>query len=361
MTMTTAVRNPAPAAAVAGANSPAAPQRPVRRVGSWTLGLVLIACGLCLLAYHFAPQFDYLLAAKLSPVVLVALGAEVLICAALPQKRKYDFFSIFVCLLLTAAALCVGFIPMVWQYVGPQRETACRTMEQQAEQQLYNRLRGSDVCSASVSISLRGAQQADSTLSFSTLDGTEWVYVSAELTGPYEDEAAFAAAGRTVADAVQALPLQVDELVVFSNRNYEGTDELSQHLSLTLDSPYKLDWDAAAMAAVVECSYRDIHGSQITKEQWLAGESADPNAVCAQYEDEYLAASYTAGGELLVTYKVDPAAWQTELPTQADPAVYEDEYLVAYPEDGQIFVVYKDPEALASALRGESADTGLPG
>ena len=361
MTAATTVHNSSSAAAAVGANSPAVPQRPVRRVGSWTLGLVLIACGLCLLAYHFVPRFDYLLAAKLSPVVLVALGVEVLICAALPQKRKYDFFSIFVCLLLTGAALCVGFIPVVWQYIGPQRETACRTMEQQAEQQLYNRLRGSDVCGTSVSISLRGAQQADSTLSLSTLDGTEWVYVSAELTGPYEDEAAFAAAGRTVADAVQALPLQVDELVVFCNRSYEGIDTLSSHAELRLDSPYKLDWDVNALAGAVEWTYRDIHGSQISKEQWLAGESADPNAVCAQYEDEYLVASYTAGGELLVTYKVDPAAWQTELPEQVDPAVYEDEYLVAYPEDGQIFVVYKDLEALTAALRSESADTGLPG
>ncbi len=44
----------------------------VRRVGSISFALVLIAAGVLLIVYQFVPQFDLLKILKFSPVILVA-------------------------------------------------------------------------------------------------------------------------------------------------------------------------------------------------------------------------------------------------------------------------------------------------
>jgi len=245
---------------------------PVRRVGSWTLGMVLIACGASMLAYYFWPAFDYLLAAKLSPLVLVALGAEVLICAARPEKRKYDFISIFVCLALMACALCVTAVPLLWAYLGPERSWSEQSLRGQLEQQLYTRLKTSDVERLDLHLGLTGAQMGPVTLN--ELDGTEIIWVNAELTGPYSDPAVFAAACRTVADAVQAMPVQVDELTVFCNREYSTTGGVAGHIELVLDSPYTLNWSAEQMAAQTRQTYYSETGAEITRQEWLAQSAA---------------------------------------------------------------------------------------
>ena len=74
----------APAQQPPGTPRGAAPQtpkednRPVRRVGSITLGLCLMAVGVCFLLYYFVPGFNWLLVSKVgAPLALVALGVEV--------------------------------------------------------------------------------------------------------------------------------------------------------------------------------------------------------------------------------------------------------------------------------------------
>ena len=74
-------------------------EKPVRRVGSVTLGLCLMAVGVCFLCYYFVPGFDWLLVVKVgAPLALVALGVETLWCAARPGRWKYDFLAVFGCL-----------------------------------------------------------------------------------------------------------------------------------------------------------------------------------------------------------------------------------------------------------------------
>ena len=47
-------------------------EKPVRRVGSVTLGLCLMAVGVCFLCYYFVPGFDWLLVVKVgAPLALV--------------------------------------------------------------------------------------------------------------------------------------------------------------------------------------------------------------------------------------------------------------------------------------------------
>lgn len=73
-------------------------EKPLRRVGSLTLGACLIAAGVFFLLYFFVPGFDVQLTLKIAPAVaLVLLGCEVLFFAARPGRWKYDFVSVLVC------------------------------------------------------------------------------------------------------------------------------------------------------------------------------------------------------------------------------------------------------------------------
>lgn len=59
---------------------------PVRRVGTLTLGVCLIACGVLFLCYFFVPHFNWELALKIAPAAgLILLGCEVLYFAARPS------------------------------------------------------------------------------------------------------------------------------------------------------------------------------------------------------------------------------------------------------------------------------------
>ena len=78
---------------------------PVRRVGTLTLGVCLIVCGVLFLCYFFVPHFNWELALKIAPAAgLILLGCEVLYFAARPQRWKYDFLSVLLCIVLMASA-----------------------------------------------------------------------------------------------------------------------------------------------------------------------------------------------------------------------------------------------------------------
>ena len=78
---------------------------PVRRVGTLTLGVCLIVCGVLFLCYFFVPHFNWELALKIAPAAgLILLGCEVLYFAARPQRWKYDFLSVFLCIVLMVSA-----------------------------------------------------------------------------------------------------------------------------------------------------------------------------------------------------------------------------------------------------------------
>ena len=83
----------------------AAANAPVRRVGSVTLGICLITAGVLFLCYFFVPNFNWQLVLKIVPAAgLILLGCEVLYFAAKPQRWKYDFLSVFLCIVLMVCA-----------------------------------------------------------------------------------------------------------------------------------------------------------------------------------------------------------------------------------------------------------------
>ena len=114
----------APGAAQQAARPTPHPQpadnRPVRRVGSITLGLCLVALGICFLCYYFLPGFNWTLVVKVgAPLALIALGGEVIWCASHQSRWKYDFLAVLGCLVLMGGAFCLALLPIVWENVNP--------------------------------------------------------------------------------------------------------------------------------------------------------------------------------------------------------------------------------------------------
>ena len=110
-----------PGSAPAPERKPA--EKPLRRVGSLTLGACLIAAGVFFLLYFFVPGFDVQLTLKIAPAVaLVLLGCEVLFFAARPGRWKYDFVSVLVCLVLMAGCFCMAMLPMLWDELSGENQ-----------------------------------------------------------------------------------------------------------------------------------------------------------------------------------------------------------------------------------------------
>lgn len=88
--------------------------RPQRRVGTFTLGAVLVTAGCGMLASLLWPRLEIGWLLKASPLILVALGVETLLSARGGGGVKYDWLGMLLCFLLVGAAMV--FYAAAWAY-----------------------------------------------------------------------------------------------------------------------------------------------------------------------------------------------------------------------------------------------------
>lgn len=88
------------------------PDVPVRRVGTFTFGLVLVVSGVIMLVSMFVPSLDVTLAFRLSPVMLVSLGLETLLAARRGGRVRYDWVGMILCCAIVCTALVL--YAMTW-------------------------------------------------------------------------------------------------------------------------------------------------------------------------------------------------------------------------------------------------------
>lgn len=240
---------------------PAMPKAPAakpiqRRVGSVTLGVCLAVTGICFLCYHFVPGFDWQLVLKIAPAAgLILLGGEVLYFACRPEKWKYDFLSVLVCLLLMGGCFGLSMLSAVWEELDP----ACRRNELKLGQEytsaLYTRI--SEEAPEIPLWDPTGQVHLYSAAVDSLEDihsGTGSVEVTVELQGPYQSAADFAADCRTLADAVLECDVEPESIcfcwvpVQDPVHTLEtGSLPQTQAYSLQLSGPVQLNWTAAQM------------------------------------------------------------------------------------------------------------------
>ena len=216
-------------------------EKPVRRVGSITLGLCLIAVGVCFLLYYFAPGFNWLLVAKVgAPLALVALGVEVIWCASHPARWKYDFLAVFGCLVLMGGAFCLTLLPLFWQQVSPERRIQTESLKDEYEQALYGSLQDTKIQLFSVHTYMdTGYGVQPQTLAELNQPGV-FLSLGIDLYGPYDRTADFAKDCALLRDAVKQVAAQwgpMPEKIEFEWVNAEETVKMS--ISLRSQRPGK--------------------------------------------------------------------------------------------------------------------------
>lgn len=86
-----------------------------RRVGTITLGSVLILFGGLYLSHLFIPAMSYIWIVKLWPLILISIGIEVLYSyfTNKEEQLRYDTAAIWILILLSAYALAMGFLDFI--------------------------------------------------------------------------------------------------------------------------------------------------------------------------------------------------------------------------------------------------------
>lgn len=219
-------------------------ERPkVRRVGFFTLGIALILTGGCIAASMILPDFPLFTVAKLAPLVLVALGVEVLWANARKgdAQLKYDLLSMFVCFVLICASMGAATLPILLRYYGPDREYTERRLQQELEEQLNEKLPDGIVLDGYSYVDLN-RMEFDREMTLADLKTEDLVRVNLTLAGAYADENAFAEACAQMLPALRELGVdQVD----FHSEN--GDDQWE----LQIGGPFQMNASAQELAVQV--------------------------------------------------------------------------------------------------------------
>ena len=303
------------------------PVRPVRRVGTLTMGLALVAVGAALCVGLFFPKVDFMLLFKLSPLVLVALGCEVIFAASTAKgmRLKYDFLSMFVCFILIVAALGAACVPVALEYAGPGRNAAERRVEQELYDATYARLKGSEsLVNVTYDVYLGELRKPEEVTSAADLKVGDCVSVNAELKGTWATKEAFVAACEPVLAAVRATGVRNPYISLFM-REVEG--EKTPLYSLTVEGSYQADMTAQQLAqCVTQRTYVDGAGCYMDAgalAEWQSGQAeaargADLEALEAEWQarlEEAEAAAEQA--------RVEAQARVAEAQAEADSRVAE--------------------------------------
>ena len=260
-------------------------QPPLRRVGSLTLGVCLIAAGIFFGCYYFVPGFDWQLALKIVPAAgLVLLGGEVLFFAARPGRWKYDFWSVLICLVLMAGCFGLSLLPVVWDELGPERDQASMKLSQQYTADAYAQIRKSDPDAPVKDISGDVYLYTGAVKTLEDIDGgSGYVTLDVELSGSYGSAEQFAQACRSMTDAVQQCRPQPDTLIFAWSPDNDpeeslGTGTLQQveQYTLKLVGIAQLDWTADQMAKQTEVQYLlDEENEETAESEAFSEESAE--------------------------------------------------------------------------------------
>ena len=260
-------------------------QPPLRRVGSFTLGVCLITAGIFFLLTYFVPDFPTQPVLRIIPAAgLVLLGGEVLFFAARPGRWKYDFWSVLICLVLMGGCFCLSLLPVVWEEISPQRRQTELRLGQEYTAEAYDRIktaapevrvkdiRGNAYLYSSKTETLRDLDAGDGHLS-----------LTVELFGDYDSVQAFAQDCRRVTDAVQQCSALPDELRIAWVPDNDpgqslaaGTLQRVEQYTLELVGIAQLDWTADQMAKQTEVQYLlDEENEETAESEASSEESAE--------------------------------------------------------------------------------------
>ena len=233
------------------------PPKKVRRVGTFTFGLLLVAAGVLLILRALMPTLDLRFVVSLLPVALIALGIEVLIYAARPDVQlRYDGVSIFVCILILFGVGGSSVMLQLWNEYGPSARVAEMRLGDELQSDATAALRaapglGDNIYDVSVVLDFNHGVTNPATETVqpgdrAQLDGTGH-------QGRRSSALEFAAMARQVVDACQADGLPFNEYR-FDTYTCEVPDGTVTY-SLDMETAWQITAGADALAENVYQSY----------------------------------------------------------------------------------------------------------
>lgn len=275
--MNTAAAPQKPAAPAGLAAAPARQPQKIRRVGTFAFGLALIAAGVLLLCTILIPGFDPRPLIRLAPVILIALGIEVLFYAARPDvKLKYDFLSMLGCAFILVVMGGASLLPLVWDWVGPGRDARVRALDAELEQRgsaaleavpaLKDCVYTADFYLLDYTVGLTGEQGAD--LDAMIAAGACSTRANFVLEPGYASADAFAADCAKVLDACRDVPLQSCSFTTWEPP-YDSAAAAEPYEVYTLNVNGRWEQDATVerLAAQVDSEWRYQDAAFSTREE----------------------------------------------------------------------------------------------
>ena len=223
---------------------------------------MLIAAGVLLIVYQLVPQFDLLKILKFSPVILIALGIEMLVYSARPDvKVKFDWLA----MLGTAFTLCIvgtaALLPLAISEWSPARNYAQNRIESQKADAMYSAMTADPALKAklnSLNVEVHFFHEADGDY---TLQSGDDCILYAALQGPYADAETFAA------DCMAVMQRAADDGLGFTCYHFNADEDTDDGVSYYLDcvASYPAGLTAAQVAQRVTESYH-YDGSSFSSE-----------------------------------------------------------------------------------------------
>lgn len=248
-----------------------APKKPVRRVGTLTMGIALVLTGLVIVLSMFFPALDLSVVFKLCPLLLVLLGCEIIWYTLRGAEQvRYDFLSMIVCFFVICASFAVSLIPQYLRYYGPERSAAEFRLTSQLNDLCAQQL-GTDarVVSCRSSICLNAAGY-DPNVKLDELNHFAYVDISLSLTGPYDDTKVFAADALELCQKLRQIDIAYSGFYI----SWQPADD-SRSMQLYLDGTFTGNRTAEQLAQEVEVS-----GDEVTAYEFSPvspyGTSIDP-------------------------------------------------------------------------------------
>ncbi len=212
---------------------------PIRRVGSFTLGACLIAVGSFFLFYYFVPHFDWMLVLKIAPALaVILLGIEVLYFDSKPERWKYDFLSVFVCLILILGCFALMFVPTLMAEFSPEQTQKRIDLFDAYRTEVYE-----DFKQEAPEIQIRNMYgafnnyygSAETLEELAKEDSKQDIYLRIELEKSYPDAESFAADCRTLLDVLKKQAVQPYEVTFESSMG-------DQQWYISLQDTIQQDW-----------------------------------------------------------------------------------------------------------------------
>lgn len=177
---------------------------PVRRVGTFTMGLVMVLTGIFVIYWLVNPTSDPSFLAYFAPAILIMLGCEILYNYFFHQdaRFKYDILSGIICFFLVCGCGGLAVLPMAYEYFGPERHITESRLEQEIYDVCYDRLQQrDDITGLYANVHLEGVTY-DEAMTYQDIASYDFVEIRIHMKNQFQSKEQYAAACQSVMQVI---------------------------------------------------------------------------------------------------------------------------------------------------------------